>query len=84
MSISVAETIGCDVLVIGRGVAGLRAAEECSARGLGTVVLGADKGNSPFIHGFNVPLAAGDSAMRSLSRYILKQSAQIRRARAST
>lgn len=62
MSISVAETIGCDVLVIGRGVAGLRAAEECSARGLGTVVLGADKGNSPFIHGFNVPLAAGDSA----------------------
>ena len=57
----ITERMQCDVLVIGGGLAGMRAAEECSSQGLQTVVLEEGKGASPWIHGFSVPLAEGDS-----------------------
>lgn len=61
MNVRGAEHVACDVLIIGCGLAGMRAAEECSAAGLRVVLLGTGRGASPFIHGFNVPLAPGDS-----------------------
>ena len=50
-----------DVLVIGGGLAGLRAAEVCASSRLDVTVLCNGQGSSPFIHGISVPLLKEDS-----------------------
>ncbi len=50
-------------MIIGGGLAGLTAADACSTQNptLRITVLSAGGGNSPFVHGFNMPLHPDDS-----------------------
>ena len=50
-----------DVLVIGGGLAGWRAAEAAVARGASVALVANGAGNSPDIHALNVPVGPGDS-----------------------
>jgi succinate dehydrogenase/fumarate reductase flavoprotein subunit len=50
-----------DVLVIGGGLAGWRAAEAAVAAGCSVALVANGSGNSPDIHALNVPVGAGDS-----------------------
>lgn len=50
-----------DVLVIGRGLAGLKAAHMASNRGAKVTIVSKGKGASPDIMGFNAPVGPGDS-----------------------
>ncbi len=50
-----------DVLIIGGGLAGLRAAEVCAKSGLDVIVICNGTGASPFVHGISVPLQKDDS-----------------------
>jgi len=50
-----------DVLVIGGGLAGWRAAEAAVAAGRSVALVANGSGNSPDIHALNVPVGAGDS-----------------------
>lgn len=50
-----------DVLIIGGGLAGLRAAQVCFNSGLDVTVICNGKGASPFVHGLSVPLSKDDS-----------------------
>ncbi|MFJ4085416.1 FAD-binding protein [Pseudomonas psychrophila] len=54
----------CDVLVLGTGIAACQAAIAAAREGAKVLLVGHARGASPFILGFNVPLAAslGDSA----------------------
>ena len=51
-----------DVLVIGGGLAGWRAAEAAVAAGCSVALVANGSGNSPEIHALNVPVGPGDSA----------------------
>ena len=51
-----------DVLVIGGGLAGWRAAEAAVAAGRSVALVANGAGNSPDIHALNVPVGPGDSA----------------------
>jgi succinate dehydrogenase/fumarate reductase flavoprotein subunit len=51
-----------DVLVIGSGLAGLRAALAAREEGVGVIVVTKSKGASPEIMGFNAPVGPEDSA----------------------
>ena len=53
-----------DVLVIGGGVAGWRAAEAAVKRGASVALVANGVGNSPDIHALNVPVRADDSVER--------------------
>ena len=50
-----------DVLVIGGGLAGWRAAEAAAGRGATVALVANGAGNSPDIHALNVPVGPGDS-----------------------
>ena len=50
-----------DVLVIGGGLAGWRAAEAAVAAGCSVALVANGSGNSPEIHALNVPVGPGDS-----------------------
>ena len=50
-----------DVLVIGGGLAGWRAAEAAVAVGCSVALVANGAGNSPDIHALNVPVGPGDS-----------------------
>ena len=54
--------MGNDVLVIGGGLAGWRAAEAAVQAGASVVLVANGAGNSPDIHALNVPVGPGDSA----------------------
>ena len=54
--------IKTDVLVIGRGVAGLKAALEASKMGAKVTVVSKGQGASPGVMGFNAPVGPGDSS----------------------
>lgn len=57
--------LGADVLVIGGGIAGLRAALAAAQQGASVVVAHAAQGASPYVLGVNAPLdAAADSPAR--------------------
>ena len=51
----------CDVLVIGGGLAGWRAAEAAVQAGASVALVANGAGNSPEIHALNVPVGPGDS-----------------------
>ena len=51
----------CDVLVIGGGLAGWRAAEAAAQAGASVALVANGAGNSPEIHALNVPVGPGDS-----------------------
>ena len=51
----------CDVLVIGGGLAGWRAAEAAVKAGASIALVANGAGNSPDIHALNVPVGPGDS-----------------------
>ena len=51
----------CDVLVVGGGLAGWRAAEAVVAAGCSVALVANGSGNSPDIHALNVPVGPGDS-----------------------
>lgn len=51
----------CDVLVLGSGIAACQAAIAAAREGKTVRMVGHARGASPFILGFNVPLAPGDS-----------------------
>ena len=53
-----------DVLVIGGGLAGWRAAEAAVKRGASVALVANGVGNSPDIHALNVPVRADDSVER--------------------
>ncbi|MDO5317957.1 MAG: FAD-binding protein [bacterium] len=53
-----------DVLVIGGGLAGWRAAEAAVAAGCSVTLVANGVGNSPHIHALNCPVLEGDSAAR--------------------
>ena len=55
------EVIVSDVLVIGGGLAGWRAAEAAVAAGCSVTLVANGSGNSPEIHALNVPVGPGDS-----------------------
>lgn len=50
-----------DVLVIGSGLAGLRASEVCAKNGLDVTVVCDGFGASPHVHGISIPLSKDDS-----------------------
>lgn len=50
-----------EVLVIGGGLAGMRAAQEASHAGARTVLVSCGGGASPYVHGLNIPVAEEDS-----------------------
>ena len=54
--------MGNDVLVIGGGLAGWRAAEAAAQAGASVALVANGAGNSPEIHALNVPVGPGDSA----------------------
>ena len=54
----------CDVLVIGGGLAGWRAAEAAVKAGASVALVANGAGNSPDIHAINVPVRADDSVER--------------------
>ena len=56
-----------DVLVIGGGLAGWRAAEAAAKAGASVALVANGAGNSPDIHALNVPVGPGDSAELFLS-----------------
>ena len=51
----------CDVLVVGGGLAGWRAAEAAVKAGASVTLVANGAGNSPEIHALNVPVGPGDS-----------------------
>ena len=53
-----------DILVIGGGLAGWRAAEAAVAAGCSVTLVANGVGNSPHIHALNCPVLEGDSAAR--------------------
>ena len=55
-----------DVLVIGGGLAGWRAAEAAARAGAKVALVANGAGNSPDIHALNVPVGPGDSVERFL------------------
>jgi aspartate oxidase len=57
----VSSAIVVDVLVIGGGLAGWRAAEAAVAAGCSVALVANGSGNSPEIHALNVPVGPGDS-----------------------
>ncbi len=57
----------CDVLVIGGGLAGWRAAEAAVKAGASVTLVANGAGNSPDIHAVNVPVRADDSVERFIA-----------------
>ena len=53
-----------DVLVVGGGLAGWRAAEAAASAGVSVALVANGAGNSPDIHALNVPVGPGDSVER--------------------
>ena len=51
----------CDCLILGGGLSGWMAARECVLAGLRPLIVHDGMGASPWVHGFNVPVAPGDS-----------------------
>ena len=51
----------CDVLIVGGGLAGWRAAEAAVKVGASVTLVANGAGNSPDIHALNVPVGPGDS-----------------------
>lgn len=56
--------MSCDVLVIGGGLAGWRAAEAAAQEGVCVTLIANGIGNSPHIHALNCPVLPEDSAER--------------------
>lgn len=59
--------IAVDCLILGGGLSGWMAARECVLAGLRPLIVHDGLGASPWVHGFNVPLAPGDSTERFLA-----------------
>lgn len=60
------EQLDTQLLVIGGGLAGMRAAEEAFKRGIRVLLLCDGRGASAYIHGLNIPVAKEDSVERFL------------------